>query len=390
MKKILLNIISIIIILSVLFTVSCDNPRIPNEKASGAHLDGNPSRDAFILPTYYCEMLFGVSPTEFFDAYLSMYQKTGDFRNGAYIDDDGNLVLNLTEKQQQTWRNLLVNDVYGVETVRNSPYISVSEDYTTLDVLCFKERVFTDFICAAYSLIPLFVNQLLDGKAAESISVKFSLKDGITEEIVDSVTWPQEDFVAKWSEYNFSSLPEDYPNTEYGEREVFKLPSEFCQLFFNVTPKEFLDSTYIFYNYTEDFRSHAYIDENEDLILKLTKYQRETLKNPIWENEIYGFISAQKSPYIITSVDYKRVEILCFQERYSRDLTCVGHSVIQMMINQWLNGVPCENISVEIVLTDGGTGEVVFFETITPNKMSFNLPYLTFSQLPPNSPETAY
>ena len=60
------------------------------------------------------------------------------------------------------------------------------------------------------------------------------------------------------------------------------------------------------------------------------------------------------------------------------------------MINQWLDGVPCEDISVEIVFIDGGSGEQVFFGSINYNNPKLDLPNFTFGNLPAGSPETKY
>lgn len=159
----------------------------------------------YVLPPNICVALFSFEPEEFFNIEFSFYTSENDFRQNASIDKDGNLVIWLTEKQKEVWRN--ENSWgYNLETLQNSENIEISDDYTKVIVNCYEETATGDIVCLAFGHKSLGIEQLLSGKEPKSININIILRDGVTGETVYNISWPQEKFEYDSEKYEFSSI----------------------------------------------------------------------------------------------------------------------------------------------------------------------------------------
>lgn len=167
----------------------------------------NPDISIYELPPEVCRIFFGCTPNEFFDKTMTYYDSEVDFRKKSKVDKNGNLVLVLNEQDKEAWKSALA-DVISLEDIRGNPNIIVSEDCKKVTVICYKETASLDTMDAAFGLYSYLVYQLFNGVPPEEISIDFSLKDGVTEEIVYSESYPGDDSKLSFStrDYNFSSI----------------------------------------------------------------------------------------------------------------------------------------------------------------------------------------
>ncbi len=170
----------------------------------------NPDISIYELPSEVCKIFFGCTPNEFFDKTMAYYDSKTDFRKKSKVDKKGNLILVLDEQDKEAWKSALA-EVISLDDIRINPNIIVSEDCKEVTVICYKETASFDTMDAAFGLYSYLVHQLFAGVPPEDISVNFSLKDGVTEEIVFSESYPGDDSELSFStrDYNFSSMYSD-------------------------------------------------------------------------------------------------------------------------------------------------------------------------------------
>ena len=177
------------------------------EAVQDVTLQFNPDISVYKLPPDVCKTFFGCTPDEFFDKTMAYYDSEIDFRKKSKVDKKGNLVLVLDERDKEAWESALAA-VISLEDIRDNPNIIVSEDCKEVTVICYKETASFDTMDAALGIYSYLVYQLFDGVPPEDISVNFSLKDGMTEEVVYSEIYPGDDSELSFSTkgYNFSSI----------------------------------------------------------------------------------------------------------------------------------------------------------------------------------------
>lgn len=92
-----------------------------------------PSLDhTFTINDYACTKIFDCTPSEFFDRDLDFYEKTGDFREKSYIDENGSLVLVVTKKQGKLWlKTKWLNSFVELEELVNA---QINSDGTKMTI----------------------------------------------------------------------------------------------------------------------------------------------------------------------------------------------------------------------------------------------------------------
>ena len=78
-----------------------------------------------------CTYLFGCSIEEFFDKEMEFYDETGDFREQAYVKENGKLVIPLTQTQKKKFRK---SDWLNDLTIDDKPYIKVENGNLTVKI----------------------------------------------------------------------------------------------------------------------------------------------------------------------------------------------------------------------------------------------------------------
>lgn len=195
MKKMPSRIIVICILLSLLIVVSCDTNNldiihtIPDQK--------------FTFSPRICKALFDCSPQEFFDLELDIYQNIIDFRTNARVSPEGNLVLMLSKKQRLA---LINSDLFDFSDYKN---VEISYEDKTVIVNGFAETAYEDIKASLIIADRVCVKLLLeDDINDEEAQIQYIIRDGVTGEIVYSITWPQIEVHIPFANYNFSPLPE--------------------------------------------------------------------------------------------------------------------------------------------------------------------------------------
>ncbi len=166
---------------------------------------GKNRRTTYVLSPKICLALFGCEPNNFANWELDIYSTTEDFREKAFVDGEGNLVLSLNTAQKKAFRNK--NWGIGVDVLRKSENMEITEDCTQITIYGYKETLFTDLSNFVVGASSLGVEQLLNGRDPSTIAVKIIVKDGVTGETVYSVVWPDEEFVFEFGDYQFSEKP---------------------------------------------------------------------------------------------------------------------------------------------------------------------------------------
>lgn len=140
-----------------------------------------------------------------------------------------------------------------------------------------------------------------------------------------------------------------------------------CMLLFGVTPEEFMETEFEFYDETGDFRKKAYIDENGHLVLVLTRWQRKAWRNTEW---LSGFSEyPDKQPFSISS-DYSELtayiptDIDPNGEEYQSILEQAETIVNKMALIRIFDGVPAEYVYTKYSVIDSSTGEVLYTQYV--------------------------
>lgn len=169
--------------------------------------DPSEQRNTYVLTPEICGFFFTKTPEEFFEEYYPWYSTCEDFRKNAEIDKNGNLILHLTEEQEnahlQFWESF---DDIGIEEFKKVPGVEVADDYASYTITGTKEEV--KYILAYYHPLTLEFcmkyRQLYSGKDPETITITANLVDSTTNKTVYTATLPQEEIVFDLDELPFS------------------------------------------------------------------------------------------------------------------------------------------------------------------------------------------
>ena len=160
-----------------------------------------------LSPTDCAIALGGLTPEEFVDYESEWYTPSVSPEKRAHIDEDGNLVLYLTDEQKEEMRDAgSLKDQY--QNALNNDNIEMSDDYKTIIVNCYAETVFGDIYDAFGASFCLRTYQFVDGIEPKDISIDLILKDGVTGEIKYTIKLPfMEETKMDFSFSEFSPLP---------------------------------------------------------------------------------------------------------------------------------------------------------------------------------------
>lgn len=145
------------------------------------------------------------------------------------------------------------------------------------------------------------------------------------------------------------------------------LPPKHCMYLFGVSPEEFMNTDFEFYDETGDLRKRSYIDESGALILRLTRYQAQMWKKTEW---LSGFSEyPDKKPFSISS-DFKELTVYLPHgtdpngEEYQSILTQAKTIFQKMAVLQLIDGVPTEDVGMQYIVVDEETGEVFLSQCV--------------------------
>lgn len=160
-------------------------------------------RNTYVFSSEMCELFFSTTPEDFFEEYYSWYASSEDFREHASIDKDGNLVLRLTEEQENAhimaWNS-------NLEEFKKVSGVEISDDYSNVIITGTKEEIrnILRYKLHIFLFVELSYRQLYSGKKPETITVTFTLIESSTGKTVYTATWPQEDITIT---FNMDELP---------------------------------------------------------------------------------------------------------------------------------------------------------------------------------------
>jgi|GEM_PF-2576726 len=149
------------------------------------------------------------------------------------------------------------------------------------------------------------------------------------------------------------------------ERRTFVLSPYGTNLFFGVTPREFMNTAMLIYSSCEDFRRHAKIDKDGNLVLNLTENQTAT-----WLYFYGDTVSDAKELGVEIAEDYTSFYFKGYMEDiYEFPLMLVR----SLQILQLFEGKNAEDISVHCVLVDAGTGETKVDVILPPEALEYSI-----------------
>lgn len=161
-------------------------------------------------------------------------------------------------------------------------------------------------------------------------------------------------------------------------RTTYTIPSNICQAIFGCEPEHFFDMELDYYTRDNDFRKHAKLDKDGNLILRLNDKQKDVLKNK--KNWGFGIEELKSRENIKISADYSKITIYCYAETVSDDLSCLAFGVSSLAVEQLLNNQDPATISVEIILKDAVTNETVYFVSWPSETFNFGSKDYSFSE----------
>ena len=145
----------------------------------------------YILSPEASKANIGYTPTDFFDVYLPFYDDCCDLREKATIDEHGNLVLKMTEKDKLAFLSDVYCDIEEFEKIKGT---SISEDYSELIIQGTKKEI-ADIIWNHFPLyLPEYMTRLqfVSGNDPETISVTVKVIDEANGELLYVAVWPKD------------------------------------------------------------------------------------------------------------------------------------------------------------------------------------------------------
>lgn len=132
------------------------------------------------IPPENCEVLLGNSAEEF----VKKYGNFLDFNDDvvcAKLDDDGNLLMTLTDQDAENWISTF--QPY-LDSAKATDGIEISKDYRKITVKCFQENAADIFLKLTPAFTPCYINQVLNGIDPCDLNIEFIVLDAGTEEII--------------------------------------------------------------------------------------------------------------------------------------------------------------------------------------------------------------
>ena len=159
------------------------------------------------LPSLLCSNLFGCSPEEFLETDAALYISKNDFRTNAEVDEDGNLILQLNDAQVEDWIKFYLSDGH-LAKADNSETIEISSDYKEATVYCYQDTVLSDVPTAIGSCRSMALYQIISGIDPNEVSVKVTLINPVTKNLVYSFDYPVKEKISLGlEELDYFNLP---------------------------------------------------------------------------------------------------------------------------------------------------------------------------------------
>ena len=184
--------------IEISFFLTAQNPNIPKNsqvyEINGYYfciVDIRDTNTTYILSPEASKAIMGYTPNDFFDEYLPFYDDCCDLREKATIDENGNLVLKMSEKDKLAF----LSEVYcDIEEFKKIEGVTVSEDYSEL-IICGSKKEIADIVWNHFPLyLPEYMLRLqfVSGNDPETISVTVKVIDEENEEILYLAEWPKD------------------------------------------------------------------------------------------------------------------------------------------------------------------------------------------------------
>lgn len=160
-------------------------------------------RTEYVFPSNISLAFFGTEPEDFLKTNRKLYDYCEDFRNHAQIDENGNLVLKLTSEQEKATLEYYDS---GLEEFDKIPEVEVLDDYTGFTITGDKEAII-DIVANEFGILTideLAFRQLFNGTKPEDISVKVTIIEQGSNNVLYTATWPKEDITLSPKTWQFS------------------------------------------------------------------------------------------------------------------------------------------------------------------------------------------
>lgn len=164
-------------------------------------------------------------------------------------------------------------------------------------------------------------------------------------------------------------------------RTTYVIPPNICKILFgSAGPEEFFDEYMPFYESCEDFRDHATIDKDGNLVLLLTGEQEQVLLN----FRDSGIEQTRKIPGIYISKDYTVLTLTGYEEDVKEIIWYnIPFTVYtDMATRQLISGMDPAKISVTVKIVDIATGETVYKAVWPKEDIEFVFKDLDFTNRP--------
>ncbi len=174
LPKIILSVVAIIVVLS-----------IPLFQVILRHVQAT----TYIIPTKTCVALFGETP-EKFSKDPNDWDTWEDFCVDSKVDNAGNLVLELSEEQEASWKKFYESHI---EYAKKLEGVYISDDYTKMSVAVTGKTALKQTSASVMAFKGCFVNQLLNGNDPETMFIDITFTDAETGTTIVHANWPDEE-----------------------------------------------------------------------------------------------------------------------------------------------------------------------------------------------------
>lgn len=272
-----------------------------------------------------------------------------NFKNVEFTNENGKKTATLIVSADSS-KNLVFNlsSIILSDFEENIEFLSVGDIELTL---CINENGYIDEYDTVFT-----VNSNLDLGIGMKIEVPIDYKLKITYNDIGelvSVSVPEDaddytDITSKTDLYGDTSTEQS--RTEY------ILPPNISLALFGRTPENYFETYYSYYDWLGDFRDHAEIDKDGNLVLRLTEDQKEGLLR------FYGdSVSGAKKMGIEISEDYTIVTFNFNEDEMQEKLENFPILMFNdMAIRQLFSDKDPATIKIECIVKDKETGNILY------------------------------
>jgi|GEM_PF-1048412 len=153
--------------------------------------------------------------------------------------------------------------------------------------------------------------------------------------------------------------------TSEPERTTYVLPPKIVKALFNCSVEEFFSTYRETYQYVEDYRKHASVDKEGNLVLRLTKEQEEVTLYRL--NDCLG---RARSAGIEISDDYTYVSYVCTSSEFFKNYPFLLH--YELCFRQLFSGKDPATISITYNIIAKTTKKVICNSTFPESGFNFD------------------